>query len=176
VFSLFSHKKAEMQAKIDALMMVEKSIAVELRTFTNHLQTVQLSYNIIQKQNAEMIKKLEDLEMLHGHKIWEELRASELLHSLQYQEHGLRLICTAQSLWDPANMNNNTGVTSPDIPVEQANLGDVVIVAPPYDMQGIVYSSYVSAANTVAIRLYNRTGAPVDLAEGLWRIVVLRVT
>lgn len=55
-FSLFSRKKA----KVDALMMVEKSIAVELRTFTNHLQTVQLSYNVLEKQYAEILKLLKE--------------------------------------------------------------------------------------------------------------------
>jgi len=30
-------------------MVVEKAIAVELRTFTNHLQTVQMSYDNIIK-------------------------------------------------------------------------------------------------------------------------------
>ena len=41
-------------------MMVEKSIAVELRTFTNHLQTVLLSYNVLEKQYAKIIELLEE--------------------------------------------------------------------------------------------------------------------
>lgn len=52
----FSRKKA----KVDALMMVEKSIAVELRTFTNHLQTVMLSYGVLEKQYAEIIELLKE--------------------------------------------------------------------------------------------------------------------
>ena len=54
--NLFSRKKA----KVDALMTVEKSIAVELRTFTNHLQTVQLSYNVLEKQYAQIIELLKE--------------------------------------------------------------------------------------------------------------------
>jgi hypothetical protein len=56
--SLFSHNKA----KLDALLGVEKSIAVELRTYVNHLQTVQLSYDIIQKQNVEILKLLAEIK------------------------------------------------------------------------------------------------------------------
>jgi hypothetical protein len=55
-FSRFSRKKA----KVDALMIVEKSIAVELRTFTNHLQTVQLSYNVLEKQYAKILELLKE--------------------------------------------------------------------------------------------------------------------
>jgi hypothetical protein len=57
VFPRFSRKKA----KEDALMLVEKSIATELRTFTNHLQTVTGAFEIVAKQNEEIIKLLKEL-------------------------------------------------------------------------------------------------------------------
>lgn len=53
---LFSRKKA----KVDALMMVEKSIALELRTFTNHLQTVDLAYDIVANKLDKIIVLLEE--------------------------------------------------------------------------------------------------------------------
>ena len=56
-FSLFSRKKA----KEDALMLVEKSIATELRTFTNHLQSVTGAFEIVAKQNEEILKLLKEL-------------------------------------------------------------------------------------------------------------------
>jgi hypothetical protein len=56
VFSRFSHLKA----KEDALKAIEKGIGTELRTFTNHLQTVQLSYDIIQKQTLEILQILKE--------------------------------------------------------------------------------------------------------------------
>jgi hypothetical protein len=56
VFSRFSRKKA----KVDALMLVEKSIAVELRTFTNHLQTFTLAFDALGKQYDEIIKLLKE--------------------------------------------------------------------------------------------------------------------
>lgn len=52
----FSRKKA----KVDALMIVEHSIKVQLETYVNHLQTVQLSYGILVKQNEEIIKLLKE--------------------------------------------------------------------------------------------------------------------
>jgi hypothetical protein len=52
----FSRKKA----KVDALMVVQNAIALELRTFTNHLQTVQMSYDNLVKQNGEIIKLLKE--------------------------------------------------------------------------------------------------------------------
>ena len=57
MFSRFSRKKA----KEDALMLVEKSIETELRTFTNHLQTVTGAFEIVAKQNEEIIKLLKEL-------------------------------------------------------------------------------------------------------------------
>ena len=57
MFSRFSRKKA----KEDTLMLVEKSIETELRTFTNHLQTVTGAFEIVAKQNEEIIKLLKEL-------------------------------------------------------------------------------------------------------------------
>ena len=56
MFFPFSRKKA----KTDTLLAVEKSIAVELRTFTNHLETVLLSYNVLEKQYAQIIELLKE--------------------------------------------------------------------------------------------------------------------
>ena len=56
MFSRFSRKKT----KIDALSVVEKAIALELRTFTNHLQTVILAYQVLEKQNIQIIELLKE--------------------------------------------------------------------------------------------------------------------
>lgn len=57
MFSRFSRKKA----KEDTLMLVEKSIATELRTFTNHLQTVTSAFDALGKQYGEIIDLLKEL-------------------------------------------------------------------------------------------------------------------
>lgn len=54
-FSLFSRK-----AKVDALMVVEHSIKVQLETFTNHLQTVQMDYDNLMRKTDEIIALLKE--------------------------------------------------------------------------------------------------------------------
>ncbi len=77
-------------------------------------------------------------------------------------------------VFNPPSMSNGTGTTSAAITVTGAAFGDFVDVAAPYTLAGIVATGYVSAANTVVIRLHNSTGAAVDLASGTWRVCVRR--
>lgn len=42
-------------------MVVEKAIALELRTFTNHLQTFTSAFDALGKQYAEIIELLKEL-------------------------------------------------------------------------------------------------------------------
>lgn len=75
---------------------------------------------------------------------------------------------------DPPSLANNSGVTSAAITVTGAAFGDSVDVCAPYDLQGIIASGYVSAANTVRVRLQNATGGAIDLTSGTWKVVVRR--
>lgn len=84
------------------------------------------------------------------------------------------VVGVATIAWDPANMANGTGVTSPAITVIGAAFGDAVDVAAPYSLNGIIACAYVSAANTVVIRLHNGTGGAVNLGNGTWRVGVRR--
>jgi hypothetical protein len=76
--------------------------------------------------------------------------------------------------WDPANLADGAGVTSAAVTLTGAAFGDAVLVAAPYDLQGIVCTGYVSALNAVKVRLQNETGGAVDLANGEWRVRVLK--
>ena len=58
--------------------------------------------------------------------------------------------------------------------VTGAALGDFARVAAPYDLQGIVATAYVNAANTAVVRLQNLTGGSVTLASGTWRARVTK--
>lgn len=84
------------------------------------------------------------------------------------------VIGTNSLTFNPASMANGTGLTSSTITVTGAAFGDFVDVAAPYNLQGIIATAYVTAANTVAIRLHNGTGAAVDLASGVWNVIVRR--
>lgn len=77
--------------------------------------------------------------------------------------------------WDPANMANATGVTSPNIAVTGAAFGDMVNVAAPYTVAGVTVTGFVVSAGNVAIRLHNGTGAAVNLASGIWTVQVVKV-
>lgn len=61
------------------------------------------------------------------------------------------------------------------ITVTGANTGDNVALGPPSSIEaGLSWSGYVSAANTVTVRLCNVTGSPIDPASASWRCVVTR--
>lgn len=79
-----------------------------------------------------------------------------------------------QVVWNPASMVNGSGVTSPAVTITGAAFGDVVEVAAPYSLQGIMVYGYVDAPDTVRVRLHNGTGSTIDLASGNWRVLVRR--
>jgi hypothetical protein len=86
------------------------------------------------------------------------------------------VVGVGSAVWDPASIANGAGLTSPNVTVTGAAFGDVVLPAAPYTLQGLTSTGYVSAANTVNIRLENQTGAAINLASGTWTGVVLRYT
>lgn len=86
--------------------------------------------------------------------------------------HDDSLPLTGTVVWNPASLADGAGETSAAITVTGAALGDFVQVSAPYDLQGILATAYVSAANTVRIRIQNETGGVIDLASGTWRVAV----
>lgn len=76
--------------------------------------------------------------------------------------------------WDPGNLADGAGETSAAITVTGAAFGDPVVVTAPYDMQGLLAHAYVSADNTIKIRIQNETTGAIDLASGTWKVRVLK--
>ncbi|MDD3029981.1 MAG: DUF2793 domain-containing protein [Alphaproteobacteria bacterium] len=76
--------------------------------------------------------------------------------------------------WTPGTVADGAGVLSSTITVSGAAFGDFVLVSAPYDLQGVVASAYVSAADTVSISLSNTTGASVTFASGAWSVRVIK--
>ena len=76
--------------------------------------------------------------------------------------------------WDPGSAADGAGETKTSITVTGAALGDAVIVAAPYDLQDMIVTAYVQAANTVEVRLQNESGGAIDLASGTWKVKVIR--
>jgi hypothetical protein len=70
--------------------------------------------------------------------------------------------------WNPGTITNGNGLTSSAVTVTGAAFGDFAAAAAPYDLQGVLATAYVSAADTVVVRLQNQTGGGVTLASGAW--------
>lgn len=61
------------------------------------------------------------------------------------------------------------------VAVSGVALGDMVLSASlAVDVAGLIVTAYVSAANVVSIRFQNETGAEVNLASAILRLVVVR--
>jgi len=59
------------------------------------------------------------------------------------------------------------------ITVTGAAVGDPVSAGPPSTLNaGLMVTAYVSATNTVTIRLYNSTGSSIDPASSSWSVTV----
>ncbi|MDD3287430.1 MAG: DUF2793 domain-containing protein, partial [Alphaproteobacteria bacterium] len=76
--------------------------------------------------------------------------------------------------WNPGTVSSGSGISSSAVTVTGAALGDFAQVAAPYDLQGVMATAYVSAADTVIVRIQNNTGSSVSLASGTWRIRVAK--
>lgn len=86
----------------------------------------------------------------------------------------LDIIFSMQTTINPSNLLDGAGETIQITPVTGATLGDFVLVSAPYDLQDITVTAYVQATGVVEIRIQNESGATVDLASGIWRILIIR--
>jgi len=69
--------------------------------------------------------------------------------------------------YDPASLVDGAGETK-SFSCTGAALGDIVTVGPAVDIQDMVFSAYVQAANTCEVRLQNESTNTVDLASSVW--------
>jgi hypothetical protein len=76
--------------------------------------------------------------------------------------------------WNPGSLADGAGETSPDITFIGATLGDFVIVSAPYTLDGVICTAYVSATNTIKVRLQNESGGVVDFASGTWHVRLIK--
>lgn len=71
--------------------------------------------------------------------------------------------------YDPANLADGAGATT-TVTCAGAALGDYASATFSLDLQGITLTAWVSAANTVSVRLQNESGGPIDLASGTLKV------
>lgn len=75
----------------------------------------------------------------------------------------------ASVTYDPPSLAAGAGVTT-TVPVPGAALGDFARESFSLDLQGITLTAWVSAADTVSVRLQNGTAGTIDLASGMLRV------
>lgn len=89
-----------------------------------------------------------------------------------YAEHAVSLTATATLDFPSIAAAGQQELT---ITVTGAAVGESVALAPPAALEaGLQVTGYVSAANTVKVRLSNVTGSAIDPASATWRATVLR--
>jgi hypothetical protein len=88
----------------------------------------------------------------------------------------------ATNLWtvtatlDFPNIAHNTSEEL-TVTVTGAAVGDTVMLGAPSTIEaGLIFCGYVSATDTVTIRVHNSTGGAVDPASNDWRVTVLQFT
>lgn len=78
-------------------------------------------------------------------------------------------VLTGSATYDPPSLADGAG-TNTTVTVTGAALGDFIAgLSFTRDLAGITLTGYVSAADTVTVRLQNESGGPVDLASGTLR-------
>lgn len=83
-------------------------------------------------------------------------------------------ILSGSLTWNPASLADGVGETSSSITVTDAKLGDFVWVSAPYDLQDMTVTGYVQADDTIEIRIQNESGGAIDLASGVWKVLVFK--
>ena len=82
---------------------------------------------------------------------------------------------TGSATYDAASLADGAGATT-TVTVTGAALGDFALVSFGVDLAGVSVTAYVSAANTVSVRLQNESGGVVDLASTTIRARVLKAS
>lgn len=76
--------------------------------------------------------------------------------------------------FNPASHLDGAGETT-TVTVAGAALGDPALATFSLDLQGIMVTAWVSAANTVSVRFQNETGGTIDLASGTLTAIVQKI-
>lgn len=83
-------------------------------------------------------------------------------------------VYNASAVVDVTSLIDGAGATSSSITVTGAVLGDFVLISCSLDLQGMLLTAYVDAANSVKFRVQNETGGTIDLASATFKVKVLR--
>jgi len=88
----------------------------------------------------------------------------------KFMVNGVGLVSdTAYTVTLDPNSMNATGDIETVLFTDTA-LGDEIIAIAPYDLQGIMVSTYVQSAGTCKVVFYKPSAGAVDLASGSWKL------
>jgi hypothetical protein len=94
--------------------------------------------------------------------------------NLSFQGQGAVQIGTVSV--NPASLADGAEADT-SVTISGATVGDVVIMTPPtagLDAGILICGAWVSAADTVKVRLHNNSGGTVDVAAGTWAYCLIR--
>lgn len=94
----------------------------------------------------------------------------KIYHAAEPQHFGTRYL-QAKAVYDPPSLNDGIGTTT-TVACVGAALGDFAEASFSLDTQGITITAWVSAADTVSVRLQNESGGVLDIASGTLRVRV----
>lgn len=81
---------------------------------------------------------------------------------------------STSTTWNPANIADGA-MTSTTVTLSGATLGDIALVSFSVAVPaGAILAASVTAANTVTVTLFNKTGGALDLASGTVKVAILR--
>jgi len=83
------------------------------------------------------------------------------------------VVASVTATVDPASLADGAGAST-EVTVTGAKLGDIVEVGPGVDVADVIVNAFVTAADTVTIRVQNESGGAVNLASSTWNIIVKR--
>lgn len=89
---------------------------------------------------------------------------------------GLKILNSSlygSATYNASDLADGAGETT-TVTVAGAKLGDFALASLGVGLQGITVTAYVSAANTVSVRVQNESGGQLNLASTTLRVLVIR--
>jgi hypothetical protein len=99
--------------------------------------------------------------------------AKELKEKTEALSEEIPVFLTASASLDFPSIAAQSSTTL-TVTVAGASLGDTMTATPPTLAAGLVFAAYISAADTVTVRMTNVTAAAINPAAGTWTVSVIK--
>jgi hypothetical protein len=142
--------------------------------------TIQNPWAIVTGTNGHVL--IQGKEQINGKAYLLTIDSTSTPNNLVYQEPGNGEIkktafpfLKGNTTWDPASIGANSSTTT-TVTVTGAALGDPVTISKTSGAysNGEIYDAFVSATNTVTIRLSNASGGTFDITSASFNVIVIK--